>query len=107
MIRGDKVLSFEGLYALCKHYRISVDSYCGIASNKVVLDCRNVDPESFCVIDWLRFVLPERNEFGDSKSGKTDTLSFNKNSNNLRLIFIGENQISLFLIIRIRPFFLG
>ncbi|BAX81571.1 hypothetical protein [Labilibaculum antarcticum] len=50
-------MSFEELYALCSHYRISVDSYCGIASNKVVSDCRIVEPESFCVIDWLRFVL--------------------------------------------------
>jgi hypothetical protein len=56
-IRGDKVLSFEEVYKLCRNYRISVDSYCGIASNKVVFDCRIVEPESFCVIDWLRFVL--------------------------------------------------
>lgn len=36
-IRSDKVLSFEELYKLCAHFRISVDSFCGAPINKVVL----------------------------------------------------------------------
>jgi len=56
-IRGDKVLSFEELYKLCAHFKISVDSFCAGTTNKVVFDCHFVEPENFEVTDWLRFIL--------------------------------------------------
>lgn len=56
-IRGDKVLSFDELYKLCSHFGISVDSFYGVSTNKVVFDCHFVEPENFEVTDWLIFIL--------------------------------------------------
>ncbi|MBN1339717.1 MAG: helix-turn-helix domain-containing protein [Bacteroidales bacterium] len=52
-IRGEKVLSLEELQKICCHFNISLDSYFGINSNKIVFESMFVEPEKISIREWL------------------------------------------------------
>jgi len=56
-IRGEKALTFEELYKISTHFRISLDTLFNVETDNVIFNCLPLTPDKFEVKDWLNFIL--------------------------------------------------
>lgn len=66
-IRGEKPISFEELYQLCSHFKLSVDQFLHLKNDSVIFNGRLVDNASFNFEEYLKGILAQMqffNSFG-------------------------------------------